>query len=888
MNNPPKLISSFLRWFCHPDLIEDVEGDLTELFDERIKEKGVRKAKWLFFWDVIKLFRPSIIRPPGGTYRMNPYGLLRHNLIVSLRVLRKDRTFSVINILGLALAFATFLAIYHYVEYERSFEAFHENRERTFRITADFSIDHAERRYLASSPPRIAPFSAENIPEIQQFARIADYQTAGHGDLTISSGKKKFRESRVCFANPSFLEIFSFPLVAGTKKESLREIRTLILTESTAKKYFGNDNPMGQLLTVDGASEPYTVTGVLKDLPPNSHIQFDVLISYKTLNWWYEGEAENHWTNHEFYSYLLLKETANPLEVESKINETYLKERGEYNQSKNFDLHFSLQALCDIHFQTHMEQEIVTAKNLNPEIVQVISVVGWLILAIAWVNFINLSIARSMRRFGEISVRKTLGAIKWQIIGMFMMESFFVHLVASVIAGLFLLGSSSLIGEILGIEFNFAFLKSLMVDFKFVSCFLIASMVVGFYPAFLLSKGNVVLKKGLLHSGLGSKGWLSKGLVMFQFSVSVALIVGSLVIYSQLELMRKSDAGFDRFNKLVIRGPNQVDEDSDSVFQIKHRRFLNEISSQAYVNEATTAVKIPGEPAVDPGSVQISGFEQIEAQTMDVLAVGLKYFKTLGIAFQAGTNFERDTDFGSVVPVVINEQAAKLLGFQNVDSILNQKLVLNYKYEMKVIGVVDDYNHLSSRHAIEPLIFYCNTEYVHYYVIDCTGAPDQVLNKSEALLSEMFPRDPFDFFFLDEQYNRQYKEDEKLSTTILFFTAVTIFVACLGLIGLASHNTLRRVKEIGIRKTFGAGVLDILVLLNRETVWLLLIANVITWPLMYHFMTDYLNNFATRINLGPDVFLISGGVLTTIALLSISYITLRSAMVNPVDSLRDE
>ena len=874
---PPKLPLRFFRWFCHPDYVEDIEGDLLERFEKR-------PSRWRFALELVKLLRPGIIRSLK-VYHMNSNTLFKHNALMAIRVLKKERAYSVINILGLALGFASFLAIYQFDTYEKSFDQFHTKADRIFRITSNFSIENSERRYLASTPPRIAPFASQHIPEIENYARLDDYYTAGHGDLTISTGKKKFRESKVCFANPSFLELFSFPLLKGEKNSCLSDLRAIVLTESMAKKYFAEVDPIGQLLTVDGASEPYTITGVLRDVPSNSHIQFDFLISYKTLNWWYEGEAESHWTNHEFYSYLLLKEGADPSLVEKKINDYYLTERGEYNRSKNFDLNFTLQPLKDIHFNPDFEQEIATANNVNPTIINIIFSIGLLTFIIAFINYINISTARSLRRKVELNVRKTLGASRSELVSLFILESLATNVLALILASTILIALRAPLQNILGFEMNITLFHSFLSDPRILVILIATSIFIGVYPVFVLRKiyprdGTIVKFRA------GHNSWVLRGVVTFQFCISIALLIGTLIIYNQITFMRTSDIGFEKQHKLVVRGANQVSEDSDSLFQIKHKRFIDRLSEYSYVNSITTANKVPGEPVVDPGAIHVKGFEQMEDQTIDISSVGLNYFKTLEIELMAGRTFERSSDLD--FSVILNRSATQLLGFQNPDSILNKKLILNSKYELNVIGVVEDYNHISSRYSIEPLIFYCDSEYIHYYVVDYNGDVDKLLEKAEAIMAELFPRDPFEVFFLDDHYNVQYQTDEKLGKTILLSSCLAIIIACLGLVGLASHNAFRRLKEIGIRKTFGANAMNVLILLNKETIWLLLIANVITWPVMHELMSKYLDGFAARIQPGVNTFLFAGGIMATIAVLSISFITLKAALANPAEVLKDE
>ncbi|MEM7108696.1 MAG: ABC transporter permease [Bacteroidota bacterium] len=880
-NSPPKFWLRFFRWYCHPDYLEDLEGDLLERFESRVEEKSLRSAKWNFVKDVIRLFRPGIIRPLIGNKKLNNYSLLIHNLRLTLRIISKDRLHSVINFAGLAIGFAAFLFIFQYVRFEKGFDSFHENNADLYRINYQYFHDNELQRSLATSPPRLASFIKEQFPEVESVVRVHSYEG---GDLTIGSENRVFRENNILFADPAFFNMFSFPLLEGDTQSCLEEVRTMVITESASKKYFGDQSPLGKTVAVDGSDALYTITGVLADPPVNSHLQFDVLISYKTLNWWYEGDAENSWYWHNFHTYILLNPKVDLSNFEVKLASAFKKARGEINEKKAIDQHFYLQPLGEIHFDSGLENILYPEKQADRLTLNFLLAIGYFIICIAWVNYINLTTARSIKRAKEVGIKKTLGLLKKQLVVQFMIESFAMNLVAAILAIILVVSGHNFLTNLVGTSFNISYLLNSDFWSTSIAFILAGALISGGYPAFVLSayKPVKVLKGSLASKGSGA--WLRRVLVVFQFAISVGLIISTAFIFLQLDYMKSKDIGFNANDLLIVRGPNELEGEEDYA---KQKLFANELSNYSKISKVTVSSAVPGEVINDP--VNFSRYEEANMETFsfDFINVSFNYFETFEIELLAGRGFNPQIESDHQA-IVLNEAAVRLLGFDSTDLAIGEKVLLNDKYQRTIIGVAESVNQLSSKYAVAPMAYDLDENASFYYVIRYSDAAQHTLNQSQKIFERFYPNDPFDFFFLDEYYNRQYVSEYNLSHMITFFSSLAIFIACLGLLGLASYNTLRRTREIGIRKVLGATVKNVVYMLSKEFLLLTVIANLITWPLVYWLVGRWLNNFASRIEINFSVFLISGLSVVVLALFTITSLTLKAAQSNPVHALRNE
>lgn len=869
--SPPKLLKRFLQWFCDPNLVKNIEGDLLELFDENVQKNGKWIAKWHFVWDVLKLFRPGIISSKYQGDKLNSYGLFKHNALMTFRRLRKDRLYSILNLLGLSTGIAAFILLFQYIQFENSFDQFHVDSENIYRVNYEYLTSNGTNGFIAGSPPRVTPFMKEQLPEVKSYIRVNGYNAS---DLMLSSGDAKYVENNGLFVDENFLEFFSFQLIHGDIRTCLTDKFSIVVSESTAKKYFGNKNPIGEKIEITGVPTPFTVTGVAKDVPLNSHIQFDFLMTYEVLNWVWEGEMET-WYQLGIHGFVVLEPDVNIDSLSEKFARVFEQERGQVNG--DFSQSFSFQSISNIHFRNQLQFELNSEKQEEKATIQFLLIVGYFILIIAWINYINLSTARAIDRAKEVSIRKTLGAYRKQLIAQFILESFIVNLIACFFALLIIFLGSNYFYGITGIEltrnylFNFSFLE------VSISVWILGSIVAGLYPAFIISSFN---PSGVIKTGsvtVRSNGLLRKLLVVLQFAASITLIISTAILYKQLAYMKNKDIGFELDNILVVKGPD-----------IDHgRTYIQELSSHSQVLSATISSAIPGK------NFRGSIFVNIENQAtdMEVFAdwswIDYNYFSTLDINILEGRAFS--PEFGTdSLGYVINEETAHLLGYDTLSQIIGKTLTLSDGHSPhKIIGVAENVNHLSSKNAVKPLVM-ALSDWPVYYVIKFKDDHKAIIESAETLFKSMYPSYAFDSFFLDELYRRQYEEEDRLSNLVTIFSSLAIFIACLGLFGLTSHNTLKRTKEIGIRKVLGASVHSILLLLSKEFMFLVILANVVTWPIIYYFMEDWLSDFAFRISIEAPVFLFSGLIVLLLAYLTVSSITARIARANPTSALRDE
>ena len=883
--SPPKYILRFLRWFCHPDLLPSIEGDLMELYQERLANRGRRKANWLFTWDVVKLFRPSIIRSARGTYRMNFYGLLRHNAMVARRNLLRQKAYTLINILGLALGFSSCLLISLFIRDELSYDNFHQDGDRIYRVASAFMKQGEWQPYSVISWP-----ATENIKtsfgEMQESVRIRTRK-----DI-FSFKEKRFSENRVASVSDNFFEFFSFPLISGNPNDVLKGSNKVVISQSIAKKYFGRTDVLGEIFEVSQGElaqllpEPFQlqVSGVMEDMPSNSHFHFDFLISGQTSrqiapSWMYTNMG---WPTQYFY--IKINEGVDPAVMESDFPEFIDNHITQFN-SENLKLF--LQPLTDIHLRSNNDLEIEANGNSNH--VYIFSVIAFFILIIACVNYMNLTTARSLRRAKEVGMRKVLGVKKIGLISQFLTESFVMTFVAALIAfGLtFLLLSE--FNQFAGKDIS----RMILFDSETLVTLLITLVVVslfsGAYPSFVLSafKPLNALKGGQPSDKSGMM--LRKGLVVLQFVISIVLIAATAIVFKQLDFLRNKELGINK--ELLMAVPLQtIDRTRLDVFKSE---LLN---NPSILNASVSDMEMPGfinhwtyYKAQDvPVSEQVS-------ITSTVLTVDHDFFATVGAEIVRGRDFSKDLDVTTGFPssiassLVLNESAVKQLGWEDpIDKWIEFDDRRGERFH--VVGVVKDFHFGSLHEKIPPIIFYIRVDPFldwAYVRIDDQNIPSTI-EHIERVYSEFVPDRNFSYSFLDEDIHRQYQTDEKFTEIITLFAALAIILASLGTFGLISFSAERKSKEIGIRKVLGATVGNITLMLIKEFVMLLMLASLIAWPITYYFTNGWIENFAYRTNIGFDAFALATCLALLIAMGTTGFRAIKAAMANPVDSLSDE
>lgn len=836
--------------------------------------------------------------------------MFRNYCIVAWRNLVRNRIFSFINVTGLAIGLAIAFLIYQYVQFELSYDRFHTKVDRLYRVPIAYSGSFASLRASAINHPALGPAMKADFPEVEDFTRLV------RASLFIPSATVTykedgqppviFNEEKVWLADKSFLTMFSFPLVAGDAATALDQPQSIVITDRVAKKYFGDEDPLGKVLNITELD--FKVTGVMQEVPDNSHLKFDVLVSFTTLG----RDLDNSWRWPEFYNYVLLKEGTDPAALEAKMPAFLEKYLGKIWEEHKFKSSMYLQPVADIHLKSDLnfEQDI----NSSERTVYFMSLLGLFVLVIAWINYVNLSTAKSLERSKEVGLRKVSGATKIQLVTQFFFDALVVNLLAVMLATAILLVAMPYFEDLTGKDIS-GVLQSTGAwnSPKFwgvvLGALALGIVVVGLYPALVLSSFNPsqVLKGKFLKSQKGL--WLRKGLLGFQYVLSVFLIAGTITIYRQLTFMQNQDLGYNKEQVLVVRGPSIT----DSTLTSRISSFRNELLQLPGIERMAASGEIPGHAILDRNTIRKMSDDEQGNLVTTISTIDQEFIKTYEMKLAAGRNFtetdrflfrdERDngnnpiTADGFLVTggqnkILINEDLASRLGFEKPEDALHQlvKLRLGSEYAAEVIGVVKNYHQRSLREKYDPIAYVFPAFDIRKYFSMRLGTTNisATIPQVQDLYLESFPGNAFEYFFLDDYFNKQYQSDQQFGQIFGSFTVMAIVVACLGLFGLGIFNVTQRTKEVGIRKVLGASVSAILVLFSRESVRLLLISYLICVPLIYFAVREWLNNFAFHIGMDWQIFLLPPLFLMTISVVTIALISLRAAVRSPVVSLRHE
>jgi putative ABC transport system permease protein len=832
------------------------------------------------------------VRRPGWT-RFMP-ALVWNYLKVSVRKFKRQTAYSLINLAGLTAGMAAFLLIFLYCGFERSYDGFHGNADRIFRVQND-RVYSARRDQSAGCTPGLAPAMKQEFPEIAETARIlnlsGDPNTVSRtGDPQNESGPEaasrtlSFFERRVYFADPAFLRIFTFPLVRGDAKSALEAPESAVLTESTAVKYFGDEDPVGQILTVTTrfGRYDYRVSGVCRDVPPNSHLKFDLLLSFRRLAVLWPSTEEQPWSSNAFLTYLLLSPTADPRSLEAKfprLVEKYSLDSAELKRE------FHLQPLRTIHLTSRLRFEPDVNGDLRA--VRFLEIIGLFILLIAWVNFINLATARSLQRGKEVCVRKTLGAEKRQLMGQFLFESVILNILAFLLAQGVVLSVLPVFSRLVGKPLSPGEIGG---GWIWITLSLLAgALLSGAYPAFILTSFRPVLALRGPVKGASRGAVLRKGLVILQFATAVLLVASTLTVGRQLTFMRNRDIGVDLDRTLVLKIPGgSGSEQWASVARAQ-------MSGLAPVRSATISTSVPSREYSNAASgIRRQSAAREEAQQAFFIDIDDDYFQFFTIPLVCGRSF-----FGGFTSdmdvVVINEECVRSLGFESAEKALLQNIVLGGfgGDVVRVVGVAKDYHHMSLREKIEPVIYLplSNTYFRRGYFLSLRiGGPSigTAISSIAAKWKELFPGQPLEYSFLDDDFNRQYDADERFGRVFGLASLLAILISCLGLFGLASFSAERRSREIGIRKVFGASARRLAAMLAGEFLQWVLLANLIAWPLTWFAMDKWLRRFAYRTTVDLGTLGSAALLALAIAVATVSTKAIRTAAADPVDSIRYE
>ncbi len=801
--------------------------------------------------------------------------MFRNHLTIALRNLLRHKGYSAINVLGLAIGLACGVLILLYVQDELSYDQYHEKKDRIYRLVESATV--AGRSIEAAvTPAPWAPVLAKDYPVIEQITRIKPPNSR----WLIQYNENRFYERYFVFADSSVFDIFTFPLVQGDAKTALADPHTVVLSKSMADKYFGDENPIGKVITGDGLYE-FTVTGVMRDMPKNTHFHFDFLASYASLapNKLYNEPStmQNQGFNHyNLYTYLMLREGYTSEDLEKELPAFLDKYLGERLKSLGIEARPYLQPITDIHLYSNLEAEI--AANSNIRYVYIFSSLAVFILLIACVNFMNLSTARSARRAQEVGIRKVLGAHRNQLIKQFTGESILVSIIALVIAlglvHLLLPQFSLLSGKTLAMDYQSTWLVPALAAIT-----LVTGIAAGGYPAFILSSFRPVavltdaLKAGASHS------LLREILIAFQFGISILMIVGTIIVLDQLEYMQNKQLGFDEDNLVVVRLP---DEEAIKGYPA----YRDAVMQYPEILNVSSSTSVPGSPPslslVTPEGVQVD-----QSPLYQLIWTNYDFVETLDIKLVSGRTFSRA--FGSdSTACLINEAAVRALGWEDpIGRTYKLTGATDDPPSLNVIGVMEDFHNQSLHQPIEPLMILMKSEPSAFMVIRIQGRNvSRGLEVLQEQWRQTYPGHPaMDYSFLDDDLEQLYRAEQRLGSVFIAGAALSILIACLGLLGLSSFMAEQRTREIGVRKVLGATIVNVILLLSKDFTKLILLAFMIGAPAGYYVMQAWLGDFPYRIELGLGVFVFAGLVALIIAWLTVGYQAFKAATANPADAV---
>ena len=802
--------------------------------------------------------------------------MFRNYLTSIYRYVSKNKVFTLINILGLATGMMACMLITQFVMHEFSYDNFHVKKDQIFRLQLDRYNKGELSTQWAAGAMGIGPDLKDNFPEVKEYVRLTG------SNALFSYGDVFFKEEGVYYATEKFFQVFSIPLIHGIDSLVLKQPFKVVLSETLAKKYFGTENPVGKTIRNNGEQD-FEVTGVFRDLPPNTHMKVDALFSYAS----FESLVNNpeamrswHWDGH--FTYILLDEHSDPKEFEEKMLAFSEKHEAEELKRAGAGMVFHLQPLPAIHLDSHFMYEF--KPNGDRQSAYFLSIVAILILLIAWINYINLSTAKSIERAREVGVRKVMGSYRTQLVQQFMFEAMLLNTIAVTIAILLVVVLTPSFSELTGRELGYVLFQDSMFWVWMGALIVGGALLSGLYPAFVLSgfKPVEVLKGRFKNT---SRGVLfRKGMVVMQFVASITLIVGTFTVYRQLRFMQEQRLGVDIEQTVILQSPNVV----DSTYADKFQFFKQQILQYPEVSAVTASTSVPGrQPGWNAGGIRRLSQREDESNQYRVIMMDADFIKAYGLEVAKGRAFSAELS-NENKNVMINESAARLMGFTNIEEAIDDDIFF-WGDTFRIVGVLKNYHQESLKKAYEPLVFRYNNAPGGYYSIKFnTSNVKESLARFEEHWKSLFPGNPFIHLFLDDHYNEQYQADQQFGKVFGVFSVLAIFIACLGLFGLSSLTAIQRTKEIGVRKVLGATLRSILGLMSRDYIVLLFISIVLAVPVAWWIMDGWLQGFAYRIPLSWWIFAAPSLAVVTIALVTVSVHTLRAARTNPATSLRYE
>ena len=806
--------------------------------------------------------------------------MIKNYFKTAWRNLWKNKTFSAINIFGLSIGVAAFLLIINYLRFEYSYDDAHVKKDRIFRVPMMTKEKGGKEQTFAFTYPAVAPALKKDFPEVEEAARFRR-----QGGIVTYKDQKIIEPGTLYYADAALFNIFSFRFVKGNASSAFKELNNAVITAETAKKYFGNEDPIDKPLHY--RNEDYIVKAVLEDVPENSHIRFNILLNYEKYIQQTQGAANTSWGWSDFYTYVLLKPGTNAKAVEAKFPAFAERYMGTSMKEQAYENFFYLQPLKDIHLKSKYDYEL--AGNGNLSYLKYLGIAALFILFIAWINYVNLSTAHSLDRSKEVGIRKVVGAGKFQLIRQFLTESLFINVFAIAIGILIFKLTLSSFSSLVEKDVNYLNVTDWRFWLFVITVFLLGTLLAAFYPAFVLSSFQPIysIKTSQGASGLkGGKSFLRKSLVVLQFIAAIVLIAGAIGFYQQLRYMQNRNLGVNINQTLVVQQTANTDSSSIPSFNA----FINDMKANPAIQSVTASTSVPGAEVGGSSSYYLKNSPA--GKRCRNLGVDKDFIPNYGLEIIAGRNFTNDypaVDTNVMLNIILNETAARIFGFNKPADVVGQ-YIDGSGFHCKVIGVVKDYHQESLQNSFDPIVFYPEEErnFGNFSLKFNTNNVPALMDFVKQKWNNYYPQSPFRFFFLDEQFNAQYKSDRLFATVLWLFTAIAICIACLGLFGLSLFTIAKRNKEISIRKVLGATLFQISSLITKDYLKLVLLAGVIALPLAYILVNNWLKDYAFHISIGLWFFFLPVILIVLIALLTVLYQSLKAALRNPVKNLRSE
>ncbi len=807
--------------------------------------------------------------------------MLKNLFKYSIRALLRQKSYLIINTLGLSVGLACSLIIAIFIFHELSYDQFHDKKDRLYRVILNGKLGGQEVE-VTSTASVIGPTMLNEFPEVESFLRINPW-----GETVIKKDERTFMESRLLEVDSTFFGFFSIPLIHGNPKTVLNREHCAVLSESLAKKIYGDEYPVDQMIRIGTDSTYYLITGVMADMPDNTHLRGNILTSFMTN----PRSRNQHWLSNSFDTYVLLHEGASTDAIDQRFTDMIIKYVGpvinQYfgvtmddflTQGNKYRMY--LQPLTDIHLNPRIENMLKQPND--PKYLWIFGSIGLLIILIAAVNFMNLSTAQSTKRAKEVGIKKVSGSSRGMLISQFLIESILLSVVAMLLAVLLVEFCLPYFNELLNIHLHFNPFENIWIIPALLAFCIFTGILAGSYPAFYISSYNPYqVLKGILRSGRHNSS-LRSSLVVLQFTISIVLIVGTGIMFRQISFMLNKDLGFDKEQVLVLSNINALRDHQQS--------FKKDVKNISGVMNAAISTAVPGRNNNNNG-YRLKGREK-ESFLLQTNWVDCDFLETYGIELADGRFFSDESEADNAA-CILNAQAVK---HYNMTDPFSEKFIVSENDAeeitfMPVIGVVDNFHFESLQKAIGPYMMRFRDENFHWGFVSIrlkSGVSKETIQEIEDVWKDYTGNEPMQYFFMDQHFERLYREEKTNAELSIIFTILGILIAALGLYGLTSFTVQQRTKEIGVRKTFGASIFTIWMLINREILKLVGIATLIAWPLIYWAASNWLNHYHYRIDLNPIDFLIGFAIAALIALLTTSYRVVRAARINPSESLRYE